>query len=59
MLHTMPLRLALSTILAAAFLPAAVFAQSQDTQSVAEAAAAPACRRKRRRNPPKSSPKMM
>jgi len=38
MLHTMPLRLALSTILATAFLPAAVFAQSQDTQSVAEAA---------------------
>ena len=38
MLHTMPVRLALSTVLAAAFLPATVFAQSQDTQSVAEAA---------------------
>jgi hypothetical protein len=38
MRHFIPLRLALSTILAGAFLPAAVFAQPQDSQSVAEAA---------------------
>jgi hypothetical protein len=38
MLQSIPLRLALSVILAAAFLPALVSAQSQDSQSVAEAA---------------------
>jgi hypothetical protein len=38
MRHCIPLRLALSAILAGALLPAAVFAQSQDSQSVAEAA---------------------
>jgi hypothetical protein len=38
MRHSIPLRLALSAILAGALLPAAVFAQSQDSQSVAEAA---------------------
>jgi hypothetical protein len=38
MRHSIPLRLALSTILAGAFFPVVVFAQSQDSQSVAEAA---------------------
>jgi hypothetical protein len=38
MRHFIPLRLALSAILAGAILPAAVFAQPQDSQSVAEAA---------------------
>ena len=38
MLHFISLRLALSAILAAVFLPAMVHAQSQDSQSVAEAA---------------------
>ena len=38
MLHFISLRLALSAILAAVFLPARVHAQSQDSQSVAEAA---------------------
>ena len=38
MLHFISLRLALSAILAAVFLPAMVYAQSQDSQSVAEAA---------------------
>jgi hypothetical protein len=38
MLHRIPLRLALPVVLAATLLPAAAFAQSQDTQSVAEAA---------------------
>ena len=38
MLHFISLRLALSAILAAVFLPASVHAQSQDSQSVAEAA---------------------
>jgi hypothetical protein len=38
MRHSICLRLALSAILAGPFLPAAVFAQSQDSQSVAEAA---------------------
>jgi hypothetical protein len=38
MRHSIPLRLALSAILAGPFLPAVVFAQSQDSQSVAEAA---------------------
>jgi glucose/arabinose dehydrogenase len=38
MLHFISLRLALSAILAAVFLPAMVHAQSQDFQSVAEAA---------------------
>jgi hypothetical protein len=37
MLHRIPLRLALPVVLAATLLPAAAFAQSQDTQSVAEA----------------------
>jgi hypothetical protein len=38
MRHSIPLRLALSAILAGALLPVAVLAQSQDSQSVAEAA---------------------
>src|SRR6266481_1084817 len=38
MLHRIPLRLALPVALAATLLPSAAFAQSQDTQSVAEAA---------------------
>ncbi len=38
MLHRIPLRLALAVALAATLLPSAAFAQSQDTQSVAEAA---------------------
>jgi hypothetical protein len=38
MLHRISLRLALPVVLAATLLPAAAFAQSQDTQSVAEAA---------------------
>jgi hypothetical protein len=38
MLRCIPLRLALPILLAATLLPAASFAQSQDTQSVAEAA---------------------
>src|SRR5260370_6927089 len=38
MLHRIPLRLALTVVMAATLLPAAAFAQSQDTQSVAEAA---------------------
>jgi lipopolysaccharide export LptBFGC system permease protein LptF len=38
MLHRIPFRLALPVVLAAALLPAVAFAQSQDTQSVAEAA---------------------
>src|SRR2546430_10529734 len=38
MLHRIPLRFALPVVLAATLLPAAAFAQSQDTQSVAEAA---------------------
>jgi hypothetical protein len=38
MFRRIPLRLALPIVLAASLLPAAAFAQSQDTQSVAEAA---------------------
>ena len=38
MLYRIPLRLALPVVLAATLLPAAALAQSQDTQSVAEAA---------------------
>ena len=38
MLRCIPMRLALLVLLAATLLPAAVFTQSQDTQSVAEAA---------------------
>src|SRR6266705_5978596 len=38
MLYRFSLRLALPVVLAATLLPAAAFAQSQDTQSVAEAA---------------------
>ena len=38
MLRRIPLRLALPVVLTAVLLPAAAFAQSQDTQSVAEAA---------------------
>jgi HAMP domain-containing protein len=38
MLRCIPLRLAILVLLAATLLPAAAFAQSQDTQSVAEAA---------------------
>jgi hypothetical protein len=38
MLRFIPLRLAISVVLASALLPAASFAQSQDSQSVAEAA---------------------
>jgi hypothetical protein len=38
MLHFIPLRVAFSVVMAGALLPAATFAQSQDSQSVAEAA---------------------
>ena len=38
MLHFIPLRVAFSVVMAGVLLPAATFAQSQDSQSVAEAA---------------------
>jgi hypothetical protein len=50
MSRRIPLRLALPVVLAAALLPAAAFAQSQDTQSVAEAARRA---REKKKNPEK------
>ena len=53
MLHRIPLRLALSVVLAATLLPAAAFAQSQDTQSVAEAARRARAQKKNTEKPAK------
>jgi|SRR2546426_25153 len=53
MLHRIPLRLALPVVLAATLLPAAAFAQSQDTQSVAEAARRARAHKKNTEKPPK------
>jgi len=53
MMHPIPLRLALSAILAAAILPATVFAQPQDSQSVAEAARRARAQKKNTEKPPK------
>ncbi len=53
MLHSIPSRLALSAILAAAILPAVVFAQSQDSQSVAEASRRARAQKKNTEKPPK------
>ena len=53
MLHRIPLRLALPVVLAAALLPAAAFAQSQDTQSVAEAARRARAQKKNTEKPAK------
>jgi hypothetical protein len=53
MLHRIPLRLALPVALAAALLPAAAFAQSQDTQSVAEAARRARAQKKNTEKPAK------
>src|SRR5258708_12261684 len=53
MLHRIPFRLALPVVLAAALLPAAAFAQSQDTQSVAEAARRARAQKKNTEKPPK------
>src|ERR1700675_794643 len=53
MLHGIPLRLALPVVLAAALLPAAAFAQSQDTQSVAEAARRARAQKKNTEKPAK------
>jgi hypothetical protein len=51
--HSIPLRLALSAILAAAILPASVFAQSQDTESVADAARRARAQKKNAEKPAK------
>jgi len=51
--HSIPLRLALSAILAAAILPAKVFAQSQDTESVADAARRARAQKKNAEKPAK------
>jgi hypothetical protein len=53
MLHSIPLRLALSAILAAAILPAKAFAQSQDTESVADAARRARAQKKNTEKPAK------
>src|SRR5882762_7305718 len=53
MLHRIPLRLALSVVLAATLLPAAAFAQSQDTQSVAEASRRARAQKKNTEKPAK------
>src|SRR5229473_2533037 len=53
MLHRIPFRLALPVVLAAALLPAAAFAQSQDTQSVAEAARRARAQKKNTEKPAK------
>jgi hypothetical protein len=53
MLRTITLRLALPVVLYAALLPAAPFAQSQDTQSVAEAARRARAQKKSAEKPPK------
>jgi hypothetical protein len=51
--HSIPLRLALSAILAAAILPPKVFAQSQDTESVADAARRARAQKKNAEKPAK------
>jgi hypothetical protein len=53
MLRCIPIRLALSVLLEATLLPAAVFAQSQDTQSVAEAARRARAQKKNSEKPTK------
>jgi enamine deaminase RidA (YjgF/YER057c/UK114 family) len=53
MLRCIPLRLALPVVLAATLLPAACFAQSQDSQSVAEAARRAREQKKAPAKPPK------
>ncbi len=53
MLHPIALRLGLSAILATAILPPVVFAQSQDTQSVAEAARRARAQKKKSEKPAK------
>jgi hypothetical protein len=53
MLRRIPLRLALPVVLAAALLPAAAFAQSQDAQSVAEAARRARAQKKNSEKPAK------
>jgi chromosome segregation ATPase len=53
MLRRIPLRLALPIVLAAALLPAAAFAQSQDAQSVAEAARRARAQKKNSEKPAK------
>jgi len=53
MLRRIPLRLALPFVLAVALLPAAAFAQSQDTQSVAEAARRARAQKKNSEKPAK------
>jgi hypothetical protein len=53
MLHRVPFRLALPVVLAATLLPAAAFAQSQDTQSVAEAARRARAQKKNTEKPAK------
>jgi hypothetical protein len=53
MLHRVSFRLALPVVLAAALLPAAAFAQSQDTQSVAEAARRARAQKKNTEKPAK------
>jgi hypothetical protein len=53
MLHRVSFRLALPVVLAAALLPPAAFAQSQDTQSVAEAARRARAQKKNTEKPAK------
>ena len=53
MLRCIPLRLALPVLLAVTLLPAAAFAQSQDTQSVAEAARRARAQKKNSEKPAK------
>src|SRR6266851_3038885 len=53
MLHSIPSRLALSAVLAAAMLPAVVSAQSQDSQSVAEASRRARAQKKNAEKPSK------
>ena len=53
MLRRIPLRFALPVLLAATLLPAAAFAQSPDTQSVAEAARRARAQKKNSEKPPK------
>jgi DNA repair exonuclease SbcCD ATPase subunit len=53
MLRYITLRLALPVVLAASLLPAAAFAQSQDSQSVAEAARKARAQKKNPEKPPK------
>jgi len=53
MVRCIPMRLALSVLLAATLLPAGAFAQSQDTQSVAEAARRARAQKKNSEKPAK------